>query len=59
MGDHDGSLNNLPPGFRFNPTDEELIVHFLYPKASPSPCHPNVIPDLDLLSHHPWELDGL
>ncbi|VVB18012.1 unnamed protein product [Arabis nemorensis] len=25
---------NLPPGFRFFPTDEELVVHFLHRKAS-------------------------
>ncbi|RZC07687.1 NAC domain-containing protein 104-like isoform X2 [Glycine soja] len=24
---------NLPPGFLFSPTDEELVVHFLYCKA--------------------------
>ncbi|XP_039058809.1 NAC domain-containing protein 104-like [Hibiscus syriacus] len=54
----DGSclVNHLPPGFRFCPTDEELLLHFLYPKSSLLPCYPNIIPDLHLL--HPWELDG-
>ncbi|KAK7399371.1 hypothetical protein VNO78_10553 [Psophocarpus tetragonolobus] len=51
-----GSVN-LPPGFRFSPTDEELVLHFLYSKAS-LPCHPNIIPDLDLSLLDPWELNG-
>ncbi|KAG2716216.1 hypothetical protein I3843_03G115100 [Carya illinoinensis] len=46
---------NLPPGFRFCPTDEELVLHFLYRKASLLPCHPNIIPDLDLCLHDPWD----
>ncbi|KAJ7002750.1 hypothetical protein D5086_006088 [Populus alba] len=49
---------NLPPGFRFCPSDEELVVHFLHRKASLLPCHPDVIPDLDLYPYDPWELDG-
>ncbi|KAJ4950318.1 hypothetical protein NE237_027150 [Protea cynaroides] len=49
---------NLPPGFRFYPTDEELVVHFLHRKASLLPCHPDLIPDLDLYPYNPWELDG-
>ncbi|KAK6945700.1 NAC domain [Dillenia turbinata] len=54
-----GSSNvNLPPGFRFYPTDEELVVHFLRRKATLLPCHPDVIPDLDLYSFDPWELEG-
>ncbi|XP_021896566.1 NAC domain-containing protein 104 [Carica papaya] len=53
----DGNVN-LPPGFRFYPTDEELVVHFLHRKASLLPCHPDVIPDLDLYPYDPWELDG-
>ncbi|CAI9103972.1 OLC1v1002571C2 [Oldenlandia corymbosa var. corymbosa] len=48
----------LPPGFRFYPTDEELIVHFLQRKAALLPCHPDVIPDLDLYPYDPWDLDG-
>lgn len=49
---------NLPPGFRFYPTDEELVVHFLHRKATLLPCHPDVIPDLNLYPYDPWHLDG-
>ncbi|XP_023531750.1 NAC domain-containing protein 104-like [Cucurbita pepo subsp. pepo] len=48
----------LPPGFRFYPTDEELVVHFLHRKAALLPCHPDVIPDLALFPYDPWELPG-
>ncbi|XP_062079526.1 NAC domain-containing protein 104 isoform X2 [Humulus lupulus] len=56
MGDNNNV--NLPPGFRFYPTDEELVVHFLHRKVSLLPCHPDVIPDLELYPYDPWELDG-
>ncbi|KAH1038290.1 hypothetical protein J1N35_040033 [Gossypium stocksii] len=51
-------VNHLPPGFRFCPTDEELVLQFLYPKSLRLPCYSNIIPELDLLRLHPWELDG-
>ncbi|KAK8716346.1 hypothetical protein V6N13_043659 [Hibiscus sabdariffa] len=51
-------VNQFPPGFRFCPTDEELVLHFLYPKSSLLPCYPNIIPELDLHLLHPWELHG-
>lgn len=54
----DGSVN-LPPGFHFCPTDEELVLHFLLRKASLLPCHPDIIPDLDLCLHDPWEFNGM
>ncbi|KAG4110560.1 hypothetical protein ERO13_D13G056200v2 [Gossypium hirsutum] len=57
MGDNN-SINKVPPGFRFHPTDEELVVHFLQRKAALLPCHPDVIPDLHLYPYDPWELDG-
>ncbi|XP_058735576.1 NAC domain-containing protein 104-like [Vicia villosa] len=47
----------LPPGFYFSPTDEELVLHFLYSKAS-LPYHPNIIPQLHLSQYHPWDLYG-
>ncbi|KAK1429037.1 hypothetical protein QVD17_11236 [Tagetes erecta] len=44
---------NLPPGFRFHPTDEELIVHYLCRKShSTSP----IIADVDIYKHEPWDL---
>ncbi|GMJ12948.1 Arabidopsis NAC domain containing protein 104, xylem NAC domain 1 [Hibiscus trionum] len=58
MADSDNHNVNLPPGFRFDPTDEELVVHFLQRKAALLPCHPDVIPDLELYPYDPWELDG-
>ncbi|PWA82846.1 No apical meristem (NAM) protein [Artemisia annua] len=54
----DNNNVNLPPGFRFCPTDEELVVHFLQRKASLLPYHPDIIPDLDLYPFDPWDLDG-
>ncbi|KAG6775309.1 NAC domain-containing protein 104-like [Populus alba x Populus x berolinensis] len=57
MGDH-GCSGNLPPGFIFSPSDEELILHFLDRKASLLPCHPDIIPDLGLYPQDPWQLEG-
>ncbi|KAH9617617.1 hypothetical protein KSS87_014456 [Heliosperma pusillum] len=50
--------NNLPPGFRFFPTDEELVVHFLHRRDGILPFRPDVIPDLDVFSYNPWDLEG-
>ncbi|GFS46315.1 NAC domain containing protein 2 [Actinidia rufa] len=51
------SSHNLPPGFRFHPTDEELIFHYLKKKVS-SPSTPlvSIIADIDLYKFNPWEL---
>ncbi|XWS33144.1 hypothetical protein CRYUN_Cryun22dG0053400 [Craigia yunnanensis] len=54
----DGIINQLPPGFRFCPTDEEHVLHFLYPKSLLFTCLPNIIPEFDLHLLLPWELDG-
>ncbi|KAF0893150.1 hypothetical protein E2562_023180 [Oryza meyeriana var. granulata] len=50
--------SNLPPGFHFFPSDEELIVHFLRRKASLLPCRPDIVPTLILNLYNPWELNG-
>ncbi|KAK9715814.1 hypothetical protein RND81_06G191300 [Saponaria officinalis] len=50
--------NNLPPGFRFFPTDEELVVHFLHRRDGILPFRPDVIPDLDVYPYNPWDLEG-
>ncbi|KAJ0806660.1 putative transcription factor NAM family [Helianthus annuus] len=52
---------NLPPGFRFHPTDEELIVHYLCRKSQStvSVAPPSwIIVDVDLYKHDPWQLPG-
>ncbi|URD94201.1 Nac domain-containing protein [Musa troglodytarum] len=49
-----GGTANLPPGFRFFPSDEELVVHFLYRKAPVLHCEPGVIPNIDLHECNPW-----
>ncbi|KAI3898196.1 hypothetical protein MKX03_017622 [Papaver bracteatum] len=48
----------LPPGFRFHPTDEELVVHYLKKKASASPLPVRIIAEIDLYKFDPWELPG-
>jgi len=48
----------LPPGFRFHPTDEELILHYLKKKASSSPLPVPIIAEIDLYKFDPWELPG-
>ncbi|KAF9609358.1 hypothetical protein IFM89_015613 [Coptis chinensis] len=48
----------LPPGFRFHPTDEELVVHYLKKKASSAPLPVTIIAEVDLYKFDPWELPG-
>jgi hypothetical protein len=47
----------LPVGFRFRPTDEELVRHYLKAKIAGRP-HPDLlaIPDVDLATVEPWDL---
>uniref|UniRef100_A0A7N0RED6 NAC domain-containing protein n=1 Tax=Kalanchoe fedtschenkoi TaxID=63787 RepID=A0A7N0RED6_KALFE len=49
---------NLPPGFRFHPTDEELVVHYLKKKVTSSPLPVSIIAEVDLYKYDPWELPG-
>ncbi|KAF3775024.1 NAC transcription factor 56 [Nymphaea thermarum] len=48
----------LPPGFRFHPTDEELVVHYLKRKASSAPLPVAIIAEVDIYKFDPWELPG-
>ncbi|CAJ2664574.1 unnamed protein product [Trifolium pratense] len=47
---------DLPPGFRFHPTDEELISHYLYKKVLDSNFSARAIGDVDLNKSEPWDL---
>lgn len=49
---------SLPPGFRFHPTDEELITYYLTPKVSNTNFASRAIADVDLNKCEPWDLPG-
>ncbi|VFQ91944.1 unnamed protein product [Cuscuta campestris] len=51
-----GGEIDLPPGFRFHPTDEELITHYLGPKARDAAFSPRAIAEVDFNSVEPWDL---
>lgn len=46
----------LPPGFRFHPTDEELISHYLFPKVLDSNFSAKAIGEVDFTKCEPWDL---
>ncbi|KAH0460657.1 hypothetical protein IEQ34_011320 [Dendrobium chrysotoxum] len=48
----------LPPGFRFHPTDDELVVHYLCRKCAGLPIAVPIITELDLYKFDPWQLPG-
>jgi len=48
----------LPPGFRFHPTDEELVNHYLCRKCAGQPIAVPVIKEVDLYKFDPWQLPG-
>ncbi|XP_061346586.1 NAC domain-containing protein 100 [Gastrolobium bilobum] len=47
---------DLPPGFRFHPTDEELISHYLYKKVIDTNFSARAIGEVDLNKSEPWDL---
>ena len=53
------SISQLPPGFRFRPSDEELIVHYLQNKVTSRPLPATIIAEIDPYKHSPWELPSL
>ncbi|GLT50955.1 hypothetical protein SLA2020_324050 [Shorea laevis] len=53
-----GKDEKLPPGFRFHPTDEELITYYLVNKISDASFTGRAIADVDLNKCEPWDLPG-
>ncbi|XP_050375938.1 protein CUP-SHAPED COTYLEDON 1 [Argentina anserina] len=49
---------NLPPGFRFHPTDEELITYYLGRKVSDVSFTSQAVAVVDLNKCEPWDLPG-
>ncbi|CAH9070311.1 unnamed protein product [Cuscuta europaea] len=65
MKSYGGTVNDqqqrldMPPGFRFHPTDEELVVHYLCRKCSGQSISVPIIADIDLYKFDPWHLPGM
>ncbi|XP_076932705.1 protein SOMBRERO-like [Bidens hawaiensis] len=55
MSAGDGQLS-VPPGFRFHPTDEELLYYYLRKKVSYEAIDLDVIREIDLNKLEPWDL---
>lgn len=51
--------SSLPPGFRFHPTDEELVGYYLHRKNEGLEIELDIIPSTDLYKFDPWELPGM
>ncbi|WJX63893.1 hypothetical protein P8452_48726 [Trifolium repens] len=49
---------SLPPGFRFHPTDEELVAYYLNKKINGHKIDLEIIPEVDLYKCEPWDLPG-
>lgn len=71
MSHDDSSSNNKPavvdddhehdmvmPGFRFHPTEEELVEFYLRRKVEGKRFNVELITFLDLYRYDPWELPG-
>ncbi|KAG0575272.1 hypothetical protein KC19_VG332300 [Ceratodon purpureus] len=52
----DDGVDQLPPGFRFHPTDEELLSYYLTKKISNPRSAVRAIIEVDLNKCEPWDL---
>lgn len=48
----------VPPGFRFHPTEEELVGYYLERKINSLKINLDVIGELDLYKIEPWDIEG-
>ncbi|CAA7033933.1 unnamed protein product [Microthlaspi erraticum] len=51
-----GSVTSLAPGFRFHPTDEELVRYYLKRKVCNKPFKFDAISVTDIYKSEPWDL---
>ncbi len=52
------AFSRMPPGFRFQPTDEQLVVDYLQRRTAAQPCVTPDITDIDVYNVDPWQLPG-
>ncbi|KAI4352666.1 hypothetical protein L6164_006894 [Bauhinia variegata] len=50
------SVTSIAPGFRFHPTDEELVRYYLRRKVSGKAFRFDPIGDIDIYKSEPWDL---
>lgn len=48
----------VPPGFRFHPTEEELVGYYLKRKINSLKIDLDVIVEVDLYKIEPWDIQG-
>ncbi|GMI96274.1 NAC SECONDARY WALL THICKENING PROMOTING FACTOR1, Arabidopsis NAC domain containing protein 43 [Hibiscus trionum] len=48
--------SQVPPGFRFHPTEEELLHYYLRKKVACQKIDLDVIPEVDLNKLEPWDI---
>ncbi|XP_042393433.1 NAC domain-containing protein 78-like [Zingiber officinale] len=53
------AASRLAPGFRFHPTDEELVSYYLKRKVCGRPLRVDAIAEVELYMFEPWELPDL
>ncbi|XP_061369033.1 NAC domain-containing protein 7-like isoform X1 [Gastrolobium bilobum] len=53
------TFSHVPPGFRFHPTDEELVDYYLRKKVTSRRIDLDVIKDVDLYKIEPWDLQEI
>ncbi|CAL0306736.1 unnamed protein product [Lupinus luteus] len=51
-------ISKLPPGFRFQPTDEELVFEYLKCKVFSYPLPATIIPEINVCKYDPSDLPG-
>lgn len=56
MLNEEDDLMDLPPGFRFHPTDEEIITHYLTKKVVDKNFGAIAIAEVDMNKCEPWDL---
>ncbi|XP_048232189.1 NAC domain-containing protein 78 [Ricinus communis] len=56
MARGDSSAASLAPGFRFHPTDEELVRYYLKRKVTNKPFRFDAIAVVDIYKTEPWDL---
>ncbi|XP_076930268.1 NAC domain-containing protein 87-like [Bidens hawaiensis] len=56
VNEGDEAVIGLPPGFRFHPTDEEIVTHYLTPRVLNRKFTASAIGDVDLNKCEPWDL---